>query len=125
MPRWLPLLLRVSLVLGVLAPPLLATYGLLVPWPVAQAELADRKTERAILVGVAYQSRVAGDQRYERRTQTYALFPSSLSTFETVSVVQENGQVTVSPQPGGLLVPIVILLGSAIGIVWLWRRSRA
>jgi hypothetical protein len=124
MPKWFLPLLRLGFLIGVLTYPLLGAYGLLAPWPLAHQQLANRPTERPILVGVAYQKKTTLDGPYERRIQTYAMFPSSLSSLETVSVTLENGSISVATEPHGLLVPLLMFLASIVGTVWLWSRSR-
>ena len=128
MPKWLLPLIKLSLVFGVLIPIALPIYGTLVPWPIAAEALRSESEEKPVLFGASYQSRSTSDGSYERRTQTYALFPRSLKTFETVSVVQENNVVKVERQALGFLTPVLTFVVSLLGLggfgYWSWSKRR-
>lgn len=101
-----------------IAPPLLALYGALSPWSVSETAFANQSDQKKLLVGISYRGGSTQDGSYERRARTYAYVPEGFRTFETVSVIQENGKVNTEIQRFGLAVPLLAFSLGIFGSLW-------
>ena len=117
-------LIKIACPIALLTLPCVAIMGVTTPWPVAEKALGPAWARNSLLIGTSSESRVYGDQSYERRTQTYIGLPDSRHAFQIVSVTQENGAVRTEVDPYGLLSVLASYAAVAAGTWWFWIRPR-
>jgi len=100
-------------------------FGFISPWEPAEKVLGPELARSSLLIGAQYNHRSSNDKSYDYiyRKQTYILFPGSLTTMKTFSVVQENGNVRTEENPLGLIVFILACIGLGVGTWWYWIRE--
>lgn len=102
--------------------PCVAITGILAPWPVAEKALGPGWARESVLIGMSYEYNFAGNQSFERRTQTYVGLPNSSRALQAVSVTQENGAVRTEEDAYGLLLALATYAALAAGTWWFWIR---
>lgn len=117
-------ILKYACPVALLAVPCVAVMGVVAPWPVAEKALGPGWERQSLLLGTSYESRVYGDETYERRTQIYLGLPNSPYAFQTMSVTQENGVVRTENDRYGLLSVLASYAVVAFGTWWFWIRPR-
>jgi hypothetical protein len=106
--------------------PIMALYGWLSPWPVAEAELTSSAGQVSVLVGASYRKRVTSDETTESRSRTYVSLPSALLEPKTVTIEQVNdGMPVVSESRFGALFMLVWMLACGFGTWWFWFRGKS
>jgi len=101
-----------------LAPPLLGIYGAVSPWSTAETALSAQAGRTKLLVGISYRGGSTLEGSYERKARTYVFFPEGFNTFESVSVIQENGKVRTEFQRLGFVIPLFAFALGLIGTLW-------
>ncbi len=105
-----------------LAQPLLGIYGAASPWSIAETALSAQTGRAKLLVGISYRGGSTQEGPYERKARTYVFVPEGFHTFESVSVIQENGKVRTEVQRLGFVIPLLAFALGLAGTLWQMYR---
>lgn len=119
-------LFKLSFPLALLAFVLLATFGYVSSWPVADQALASYSKEKRVLVAFAYSNRYSSSGSERTVSASYLLMPSAFMDVSVVTVTQVNDLAPVVSWSRGQFFGLLLAYAvCGIGTWWFWLRARA
>jgi len=122
--RLLVFLFKITFPVSLAAFPLMAIYGYFNPSPEAIEMLKKYVDQQPVLVGYRYRSSTSSGRTTKFTSRSYALFPSTLSDFNTIRITQEdNTNPIVEVNRNGFVFYVGWIVICIIGTWWFWLRS--